>query len=135
MHNFDLILLGIGAHFVGDYLLQSDWMAQEKTKRWFPALMHGCFYTLPFILVTLNIWALLIICLTHVIIDRYRLVRYLIWLKNFIAPRRTWQPWKECKVTGYHELRPAWMTVWLMIITDNLLHIIINSAALFYLVT
>jgi hypothetical protein len=24
------------AHLVGDYLLQSDWMAAEKTKRWWP---------------------------------------------------------------------------------------------------
>jgi hypothetical protein len=133
MHNFDLILLGVGAHFIGDYLLQSDWMATEKTKRWLPAVMHGLFYTLPFLLFTLNAWALLIICLTHIVIDRYRLVRHLIWLKNFIAPRRTWQTWEECKETGYSNSRPAWLTVWLMIITDNLLHVLINSATLYYL--
>jgi membrane associated rhomboid family serine protease len=132
MHNFNLILIGIEAHFVGDYLLQSDWMAQEKTKRWLPALMHGAFYTLPFLLITLNIWALLFICLTHIVIDRYRLVRQLIWLKNLLAPRSTWKSWKECNATGYDNDRPAWMTVWLMIITDNLLHILINSAALYY---
>lgn len=25
------------AHMVGDYVIQSDWMASEKTKLWWPA--------------------------------------------------------------------------------------------------
>ncbi len=29
------------AHLVGDYLIQSDWMATEKVKRWWPAIVHG----------------------------------------------------------------------------------------------
>lgn len=32
------------AHMVGDYLIQSDWMAQEKTKRWWPAIAHALTY-------------------------------------------------------------------------------------------
>jgi hypothetical protein len=40
------------AHLVGDYLIQSDWMANEKTKRWWPAIAHGLTYTIPYVLVT-----------------------------------------------------------------------------------
>lgn len=40
------------AHLVGDYLLQSDWMANEKTKRRWPAWAHAITYGLPFLLVT-----------------------------------------------------------------------------------
>ncbi|MBT2390812.1 DUF3307 domain-containing protein [Streptomyces sp. ISL-1] len=28
------------AHLAGDYLIQSDWMATEKVKRWWPAVVH-----------------------------------------------------------------------------------------------
>lgn len=47
--------VGVGlllAHLVGDYLIQSDWMANEKTKRWWPAWAHALTYGLPFLLVT-----------------------------------------------------------------------------------
>ena len=33
------------AHLVGDYLIQSDWMASEKTKKWWPAIAHGITYS------------------------------------------------------------------------------------------
>lgn len=74
------------AHLLGDYILQSHWMAIEKTKRWLPAILHGVTYTIPYVLVTQAIPALLIICLTHIVIDRYRLARYVVWLKNQMAP-------------------------------------------------
>ena len=32
-------------HAIGDYVLQSDWMATEKTKRSIPALAHAVVYT------------------------------------------------------------------------------------------
>jgi hypothetical protein len=34
-------------HAIGDYILQSDWMANEKTKRWFPAACHALVYQDP----------------------------------------------------------------------------------------
>lgn len=78
------------AHLAGDYVLQSHWMATEKLKRWWPALVHGFTYTLPYLLVTRSVWALLIIGGTHTVIDRYRLARYVVWLKNQIGARRTY---------------------------------------------
>ena len=88
MFTADQIIL----HLLGDYFFQSDWMAMEKTKRWFPALLHGFVYSLPFLALLYSLgggvilpWA--IICLSHSIIDRYRLVRYLIWGLNRASPK------------------------------------------------
>lgn len=118
------------AHLCGDYVLQSDWMAQEKTKKWWPAIAHALTYGLPFILVTHSIIALAIIVITHAIIDHYRLARYVVWAKNFLAPKSYWHPWEECRATGYHQDRPLWMAVWLMIIADNTMHLAINYVAI-----
>jgi hypothetical protein len=78
----------LAAHLVGDYVLQSDWMATEKTKKSVAALAHVATYVLPFLFVTRSPWALAFIASTHFIIDRWRLARYVCWLKNFLAPRR-----------------------------------------------
>ncbi|MFH9798120.1 DUF3307 domain-containing protein [Streptomyces virginiae] len=121
------------AHLVGDYLLQSDWMANEKTKRWWPAWAHALTYGLPFLLVTQSPAALAVIVGTHAVIDHYRLARHVVWAKNFMSPRSHWHPWSECSATGYHQDRPLWMTVWLMIIADNTIHLVINVAAVRYL--
>jgi len=121
------------AHLVGDYLIQSDWMAVEKTKRWTPAIAHGLTYTLPHLLVTQSVVALAVIAGTHIVIDRYRLARHVIWVKNLLSPKQYRYPWSECRGTGYHESRPAWMAVWLMIIADNTIHLVINAAAIWWL--
>jgi hypothetical protein len=115
------------AHLVGDYLFQNHWMAVEKVKRWWPALVHGITYTLPFILITQSIPALLIICLTHVIIDRYRLAKHFVWAKNQLAPHTFRPPHTD---TGFDPNTPPFLAVWLMIITDNILHILINISAI-----
>jgi hypothetical protein len=129
-----LIALGIVlAHLAGDYLIQSDWMAVEKTKRWWPAIAHGLTYTLPYALVTQSPWALLVIASTHIVIDRYRLARHIVWAKNLLAPRGYNPPWRECTATGYPPDKPPWMAVWLMIIADNTIHLVINAAAVTWL--
>lgn len=151
------------AHAIGDYVLQSDWMANEKTKRSVAALCHVLTYVLPFLLVRPTPLALLVIVSTHFVIDRWRLARYVVWAKNFSAPKHIkmslpdfeglpdemrhlphsvgiytyrWirnRPWAECKATGYPPETPAWLAVWLMIIADNIMHICINGLALKYL--
>ncbi len=150
------------AHAVGDYLLQSDWMAGEKTKKSVAALAHVATYFLPFLFLTRSLPALAVIISTHFIIDRWRLARYVVWAKNFLAPRRTysqpettlggfgfryepsvtvvkrevyawWHPWAECIGTGYHKDRPPFLAVWLLIIADNIIHVTINALALRYL--
>ena len=123
------------AHIIGDYMLQSDWMAQQKTSSSWPALAHAAMYSLPFVglhalrIFPWSVW-LLIIPVSHFVIDRWRLARYVCWAKNFIAPRRWNHPWAECSATGYHKDRPAWLSVWLLIITDNGMHLTCNGIAL-----
>lgn len=113
------------AHLVGDYILQSHWMATTKRKKTIAAIIHGVTYTLPFMLITLNMWALAVICVSHVIIDRFGLARYVVWLKNI-----PWDRWVDCEATGYYKDVPPWMSVWLLIIADNTLHILINGFAI-----
>jgi len=74
-------------HLVGDYAIQSDYMAVNKTKSSVPALAHALTYTIPFLFLTTSWKALLFIAGTHFLIDRFRLARYLVWAKNFLAPR------------------------------------------------
>lgn len=120
----------IVAHLVGDYIIQSDWMANEKTKRSVAALAHAVTYTLPFLFLTQNVVALAIIAGTHFVIDRWRLARYVVYFKNFLAPQSYWFAWDDCFATGYHKDRPAWLAVWLLIIADNTMHLICNGIAL-----
>lgn len=140
------------AHALGDYLLQSDWMALKKTKTFLVAIVHALFYLIPFFFLTSSVPALLFISSSHAVIDHFRLARYVVWVKNFLAPKRSvgdldpithrpsqpstlwWRSWSECKDTGgYPPERPVWMTTWLLIIADNVIHVLLNAAALKWL--
>lgn len=118
------------AHAVGDYVLQSDWMANTKTKRSVACLAHVLTYALPFLLLRPSASALAVIVSTHFVIDRWRLARFVCWAKNWLGPNR---PWAECSATGYPADRPPWMAVWLLIIADNVFHVALNGAALRWL--
>lgn len=137
------------AHLLGDYVLQSDWQANNKTQKSFACFVHVLLYGLPFLFLTFSPIALLVIVGSHFLIDRFRLAKYVIFIKNHIAPYSEiinpdcngslGEPcicklrWENCKATGYPSETPAWLAVWLMIITDNLLHLTINYFALKYL--
>lgn len=116
-------------HLWGDYLTQSDWMAQNKTKSHIPAAVHSLVYGLPFLLIG-SWWAVAVIIGTHFFIDRYRLARYVVWAKNWIGPNK---PWSECDKTGYSNDAPPWLAFWLLIIADNTLHLTINYFAICFL--
>lgn len=146
-------------HLIGDYITQSDWMAQSKTKENWPAIVHAFVYGLPFILLTPHdvrgSVALTVIIWSLFFIDRYRLARYVVWAKNWLAPRSltivqgtrlsdggtylAWTgfcrtpPFRLCEKTGYPQDRPAWLAMWLLIIADNTMHLAINYAALRWL--
>lgn len=117
------------AHAIGDYILQSDWMATEKTRKSVAAAFHAATYSLPFLLLTTSWTALSMVAATHFVIDRWRLARYVCWAKNFLQPTKN-HPWTECSATGYHRDKPPWMSVWLMVIADNVMHVLCNAAAL-----
>jgi len=128
------------AHAVGDYILQSDWMADNKTKQHFAAAAHAVTYTLPFLFITQSPAALAAICGTHFVIDRWRLARFVVWLKNgpiyryWSEPFRCWS-WelRPLTTTGYPDSKPPFLAVWLLIIADNILHVICNGLAIWWL--
>lgn len=128
-----LTVAQIFAHMVGDYPLQSGWMAVEKTKRWIPAIVHGLVYSIPFVLIFQpSLPAYAVIVGTHVIIDRFRLAKHVCWAKSWLSPTRP-APWSEAKENwGHDKNTPEWMAAWLMIIVDNLMHITCNAWALWF---
>lgn len=115
------------AHAVGDYVVQSDWMAAEKTSHWLPAAAHAASYAACFLPLTRSVRALAVIGGTHYVIDRWRLAKHVCWAKNQLAPK-AWRPGHTA--TGYGADRPDWMAVWLLIIADNTMHVGINRWAL-----
>lgn len=126
-------MTGLGiilAHLVGDYLIQSHWMAVEKVHRWWPAVAHGATYTVPYVFVTQSPTALAVIAVTHVLIDRWRLAKHIVWFKNLFAPEAYRAPHTD---TGYPTDTPAWLAVWLLIVADNTMHLLVNTAAVIWL--
>ena len=94
------------AHLFGDYILQGDWMAQNKTKHNFPAAVHAFIYSLCFVPLIFQVQHMklcwLVIFGTHFLIDRFRLARYVVWAKNWMGPRMWWtllygKDWKDLK--------------------------------------
>lgn len=121
-------------HLIGDYITQSDWMAQNKTKSTWAAFWHATIYSIPFAFIAS--WpAWFVIWSTHLLIDRFRLARYVVWLKNAtLGPPSAFLDnrygWENCKGTGYPSDAPPWLSVWLMIAADNTIHLAINAAAI-----
>lgn len=115
------------AHLVGDYVIQSHWMATMKTHSSLPAAVHAASYTACFLPLTRNPVRLAVIGSTHYLIDRYRLAKHVVWAKNQLGP--AWSR-PEHTATGFHEETPDWLKFWLMIITDNTMHLLINHLAL-----
>jgi hypothetical protein len=131
-------------HAIGDYILQSDRMAQNKTKSHLWAFIHALSYSLLFVMQVRSLAAWLVIFGSHFLIDRYRLARYVVYLKNWPTyidafdpadgkTRRVQLAWADCSQTGYPHERPAWLSTWLLIIADNILHVLINGLAIAYL--
>lgn len=117
-------------HLFGDYVTQSDWMANRKTSSTWAAFCHATVYSFPFHWIC-GWRALFIIWATHLIIDRFRIARYVVFAKNFMG--WPFPQWSDCKGTGYPSARPPWMAVWLLIAADNTLHLAINYLAIGWL--
>lgn len=136
-----LLILSLLMHGWGDYIIQTDWMATQKTERWWPALAHAVTYTIPFTPFTLfpagiplsnGLIALAVIGGTHAVIDRFRLARYVAYLKVRLSGSPL--SWRECSKTGFPPDGPEWLTTWLMIIIDNIIHISINTLVIIWAV-
>lgn len=123
------------AHMLGDYVFQNHWEATTKTTANLPAATHAIKYTACFLPLTRSVKALAVIGGTHYVLDRYRLAKQVSWAKNQIGvPASSRYSWAEGKANaGYPDNTPPWLSTWLMIITDNTIHMVINSLALEHL--
>ena len=118
-------------HLIGDYVTQTDWMARTKTSTTFAALCHAVVYSLPFLLLSPTFMAIALIALSHFLIDRFRLARYVAFGKNKLTD---WHlQWTNCRATGFPSDVPAAQAFWLMILIDNTMHLSINYGALRWL--
>ncbi len=119
-------------HLVGDYLTQSHWMANGKTKYSWIAAVHAATYAFPFL--TIGSWrSVVAIGLSHFLMDRFRLARFAVFAKNHLGPNHPPMTWEDCKTTGYSSEVPPWLSVWLMIAADNTIHLGCNYVALYFL--
>jgi hypothetical protein len=120
-------------HALGDYAIQSHWLAVEKTKRWWPAMIHAVSYTVPFLLITRSWRALFIIGATHAIIDRYRCARWAVWWRNSTLAPWGWKDLAFQHGQPFPDDTPDWLAGWLVIIADNIAHVLINACAIRWL--
>jgi hypothetical protein len=128
------------AHMVGDYIIQTNHMAQTKTKSWAAAISHAVSYTLPFTVLYLvtgsrqltPVPSLLFIGVTHLLIDRYRLAVYVLWLRNQFAPKEYRYSWDSRGLFGENpsDSGKPFIAFWVMVLADNSLHLICNAFAL-----
>jgi hypothetical protein len=96
----------ICAHLIGDYIIQNDWMAQNKKKHFFPCLIHCLTYIIPFLFCHLSWLQLILIALQHYIIDRTTFVGWFL------------------EVKGSKMFRDGPLSPWSGVVTDNILHIL-----------
>jgi hypothetical protein len=97
-------------------------MAENKVKSSVAASLHAACYMLPFVIAYLLgfmyfTWiAYIIMYGTHFIIDRLRLAKYIQRFNTYDASKV-----------------PDYLSVWLLIIIDNTLHLTINYLSIKYL--
>ena len=76
-----LIITLIFCHLVGDYVLQTDFIAKTKGKNWYHLIVHCVLYCLPFFVLFGLTWQLSFIFIMHMIIDplkaRYNKINYI----------------------------------------------------------
>lgn len=137
------LLLGLLAHVAGDYGLQTSWMAREKLTRFDAAAVHAGAYSVPFVpLLALAApsWQFalagwVVVAGTHAVLDRFRVARTLVWARNQLAPARDRYAFATADAGGFAPGTPAHLSCWLTTIVDNLIHVAINSATMWWLLT
>lgn len=63
------IIILILCHLIGDYVLQSDFIAKTKGSNWYHLFVHSALYCVPFILIYELDWKIAILFIAHIIID------------------------------------------------------------------
>lgn len=75
-----LLFILVVCHLIGDYCLQSDFVAKTKGQNWYHLCVHCILYTVPFYVVFGWDLRLVVIFISHVIVDalkaRYHKISY-----------------------------------------------------------
>lgn len=76
-----IILNIIMCHLIGDYVLQCDFIAKTKGQNWYHLFVHCFLYCVPFYIVFGFEWKLLILFVSHLVVDvgkaRYKKIGYI----------------------------------------------------------
>lgn len=96
----------IYAHLIGDYILQTDWMSQNKKTKTLPCVIHILTYLIPFLLTNIIWWKIILIGIEHFIQDRTNIV------VDFM------------KLTGSEDFTKPPFAPWSIILVDNIFHIL-----------
>jgi hypothetical protein len=94
------------AHLIGDYLIQTDWMANGKKWSSWICLVHVLTYLIPFLFTPLNYWQIIIIGIEHFIQDRTGIIQWFM------------------KIKGSSAFAQPPCAPWSVILTDNIFHIL-----------
>ncbi|AEG16305.1 hypothetical protein Desku_2793 [Desulfofundulus kuznetsovii DSM 6115] len=108
MNLFSWLLVG---HLIGDFLLQTRWMAEGKIRHWFPLVVHALVYTAAVYLSSLlagglSLPATALVFLAHLVLDRRLLVDF--WAR---------------RITGTVDIP------WLSVIIDQSWHVVVLAVA------
>lgn len=75
-----LLLSLVICHLIGDYVLQSDFLATTKGNNWYHLFVHCVLYCLPFMFEFGATWHLICIFSIHLVVDaakaRYKKINY-----------------------------------------------------------
>lgn len=126
--NTEALASAIVGHLVGDYLLQTDWMALGKKENCYVCMLHALLWTLCVCLFAgwplQGAWIAPILFVTHFIQDHTNIVSWLMRLKwkdqsKFMESDRLVFGTHECDASIIHGLGP-----WSIIVVDNVWHIV-----------
>lgn len=104
---FDALLVG---HLIGDFLLQTRWMATQKADRWIPLVTHAAVYTAVVVSFAalyggIHLWAWALIFVSHVALDQ-----------------RTFVRWWAQRIQG---ILPESRDAWVAVMADQTFHVIV----------
>ena len=139
---FELLL----GHLAGDYLLQNEWMAMNKSKNtrigWLAAFIHCVLYTLAICLFMQNfepIWVV-VVFLTHFPIDKFSLAEYYMHflkgkgLKDYVKKDQyfdglVYVPKPERQSLNRMDALEGGFSAFIYAVTDNAMHLILMWGA------
>ena len=118
MSLFDALFV---SHLVGDWILQNDWQAKNKSKSWWALITHVVVYHILILIVLLyyvgsqpSVYiAVALLALSHLILDRQTTI---IWLMQH-----------------FHNSGNGTPERWLMVAFDQALHIVLLGITAFVL--